>query len=106
MYWSILEVGLALIAACLPSLSSLATTSSVQSAVKSVRSVLSLHSSKASSRVDDHKDSEPYADLERNSSNSSRAGFAKAGLHTARARYDFNEVELAESPGRSDPLGR
>ena len=96
MYWSILEVGLALIAACLPSLSSLMTTSFVHSLMKSVRSVLSLHSSKSSSRVNERQDSELYADLERNSSDSSHAGFAKAEVHTARARYDFNELELAE----------
>ena len=44
MYWSLLEAGLALIAACLPSLSVLFAKRSLASVISSVRSALSLRS--------------------------------------------------------------
>lgn len=43
-YWSLLEAGLALIAACLPPLSYLFRGYSIRSVISSVRSTLSLHS--------------------------------------------------------------
>lgn len=58
-YWSTLEAGLSLIAACLPPMSYLFTHMSVHSVVNSIRSVLSLHSfhsresSKQQTRVQD-----------------------------------------------------
>jgi len=96
MYWSILEVSLALIAACLPSLSSLITPTSLLSAVSSVRSVLSLRSSQGSSKGSTRHGPGPYTDLEHNSSASSRAGFAKAGVHTTQAEYDLQTFELVK----------
>ena len=48
LYWSLLECGLALIAACLPTLSYLFTRLNLQSAVDSVRSVFSLASLRSS----------------------------------------------------------
>jgi len=44
MYWALLEAGLALIAACLPSLSVLFAKRSLASVISSVRSALSLRS--------------------------------------------------------------
>lgn len=44
LWWSMLEAGLALIAACLPTLSFLFRRISLQSVLKSVRSKLSIHS--------------------------------------------------------------
>lgn len=95
MYWSILEVGLALIAACLPSLSSLATTTSIQSAVRSVRSVVSLRSSQGSKESTRHGPG-PYTDLEHNSSVSSRAGFAQPGVHAGQAGYELQTFETVK----------
>ncbi|KAG8526997.1 uncharacterized protein KY384_008426 [Bacidia gigantensis] len=99
MYWSTLESGLAIIAACLPSLSSLFTAKSLQSAVHSVRSVLSLRSSQGSSKGSSRRDgtANAYADLERSSSSSSSAGFTKPGLHgDLSAKYDLQTFELAK----------
>ena len=44
LYWAYIEAGLALLAACLPSLSTLFARASIASIIRSVRSVLSLHS--------------------------------------------------------------
>ena len=92
MYWSILEVGLALIAACLPSLSSLVTITSIQSAVRSVRSVVSLHSSQGSKESTRHGPG-PYTDPEHNSSVSSRAGFAQPRVPASEAGYELQPFE-------------
>ncbi len=95
MYWSTLEVGLAVIAACLPSLSSLFTMTSLQSAVRSVRSVLSLHSSHDSSKISIRNPPNPYTDLEHNSSLSSHTGFVKPRVYTGQTEYDLQDFELA-----------
>lgn len=95
MYWSTLEVGLAIIAACLPSLSALMTTNSIQSAIRSMRSVLSLHSSHGSKiGVPDATDG--YIDLEHRSSSSSRVEFAKSGVETHRSEYEMGAFEASK----------
>ena len=87
MYWSTLEAGLALIAACLPTLSYLFNGFSLQSAVRSVRSALSLgsmrstgKSSSGPSRAEvmsgsnhNNNNNNPYIDIEANDSSSSYA---------------------------------
>lgn len=50
LWWSLLECGLALIAACLPTLSYLFSRFSIQSAIKSVRSALSLRTASSTQR--------------------------------------------------------
>ena len=92
MYWNILEVGLALIAACLPSLGVIFTTTSILSAVRSVRSVWSLRSSQESLKGNIRQERGPYTDLEHNSLASSRARSAKLGVDTAEVEYDLHTV--------------
>ena len=96
MYWSNLEVGLAVIAACLPALSSLFTATSLQSAVKSVHSILSLHSSHDSLKNSIRNPAIPYTDPEHNSSLSSRTGFVKPGVYAGQTEYDMQDFELAD----------
>jgi len=66
LWWSLLEVGLSLIAACLPTLSFLFKRMSLESALRSVRSVFSIHSSQHSSKVTTRNDTghNPYIDIE------------------------------------------
>ena len=76
MYWSTIETGLALIAACLPTLSYLFNGVSLQSAVNSVRSALSLgsvRSTRKSTEPSRAEVSNPYIDIEANNSSSSYA---------------------------------
>jgi len=72
MYWSGLECGLAIIAACLPKLSSLVARFSVQAAVRSVRSVFSLHSANRS-QTGSSGMGNAYVDIEGTSKTSSKA---------------------------------
>ena len=60
-YWSLLEAGLALIAACMPSLSALFAKRSLGSVLQSVRSVFSLHSL----RTNDSNDTQNTVDVNR-----------------------------------------
>ena len=94
MYWSTLEVGLAVIAACLPSLSSLFTMTSLQSAVRSVRSILSLHSSHRFSKNSIRSPHNAYTDLEHNSSLSSRTAFTKPGAYMGQTEDNLQDFEL------------
>lgn len=75
MYWSTIESGLALIAACLPTLSYLFNGFSVQSAVNSVRSAFSLGSVRSTRKSEPSRAevSNPYIDIEANNSSSSYA---------------------------------
>lgn len=102
LFWSTLEVGLAVIAACLPALSSLFTATSLQSAVRSVRSILSLHSSHDSSKNSIRNPAIPYTDPEHNSSLSSRTGFVKPGVYADQTEYDMQDFELADQQKRAD----
>lgn len=73
-----LEAGLSLIAACLPTLSYLFTHFSVQSALQSVRSTLSLRLLgftwwSANTITTSGKDEGPYTEVEANSSAASHA---------------------------------
>lgn len=75
MYWSTIESGLALIAACLPTLSYLFNGISVQSAVNSVRSAFSLGSVRSTRKSEPSRAevTNPYIDIEANNSSSSYA---------------------------------
>ena len=59
-YWSLLEAGLALIAACLPPMSYLFTHFNVHSVINSIRSTLSLHSFRSSQQSNGSKH-DPHA---------------------------------------------
>jgi hypothetical protein len=74
MYWSGIECGLAIIAACLPKLSYLFGRFSVQSAVRSVRSVFSLNSlnSATRSQTSSRGLGNEYVDIESSSKTSSK----------------------------------
>lgn len=76
MYWSGLECGLAIIAACLPKLSYLFNRFSIQSAVNSVRSVFSLQSMRSGNLKSENNpaaSANPYVDIESGSKTSSQA---------------------------------
>ena len=90
MYWSTLESGLALIAACLPTLSYLFNGFSVQSAVNSVRSALSLGSVRSTRKSDVSRAdvTNPYIDIEAN--NSSSSSYAKIFPRPEKAVADAN----------------
>ncbi|KAI9728970.1 MAG: hypothetical protein M1828_000055 [Chrysothrix sp. TS-e1954] len=88
MWWSMLESGLALIAACLPSLSNIFTTFTLEKMIRNVRRTLSLQSlreswrvSGASSRSKGSRTSGPQprgiSDLEKGSPGSSRSALTE-----------------------------
>ena len=91
MYWSVLESGLALIAACLPTLSFLFKAPTIQSAVKRGRSALSLrswHSSKKLSKCGGDRTSP--AGLEHNSSD---AGLTK--IEVSSEQWSMQSLDTA-----------
>ncbi|MCJ1314966.1 hypothetical protein MMC15_000280 [Xylographa vitiligo] len=99
MYWSTLECGLAIIAACLPTLSYLFHGFSVQKAFHSVRSVFSLHSSPHSSQTSDTNIpfTNRYLDLEANGSRSSQSQFAKPKQSIETDKISTQEFEMRKS---------
>ncbi|KAJ8066070.1 hypothetical protein OCU04_005162 [Sclerotinia nivalis] len=67
LWWSMLEAGLSLIAACLPTLSFLFTHFNLQTALRSIQSVFSLRSNNhtsANHSAPSHPHLNPYVDLE------------------------------------------
>lgn len=78
-----LEAGLSLIAACLPTLSYFLTHDSLQSALRSIRSIISLHSMQSTRRSEDTtafvgKEEGPYTEVRGNSSTASHAKISKS----------------------------
>ena len=94
-----LESGLALIAACLPTLAHLFTTRSLESAIKSLRSVLSLHSlrSNQTSSKASHDTTNAYLDIERDQSNESRTELAKADIYVGDNEHNMEALDSVKS---------
>ena len=86
-YWSLLEAGLALIAACLPPMSYLFTHFNIHSVINSIRSTLSLHSFRSSQHSngsknypharDEHDLGNLYKTTEHKDSTASRAAMLR-----------------------------
>ena len=88
-----LEAGLSLIAASLPTLSYLITHDMMQSALRSVRSKFSLHSTQSTQRSDHttafgRKDESPYTEIK---ANSSTASHTKTSASDDRDLHELNE---------------
>ena len=103
MWWSMLESGLALLAACLPTLAHLFTTRSLESAIKSLRSVLSLHSlrSNQTSTKPSPGTTNTYLDIERDQSNESRTGLAKADIYVGNTEHNMEALDSVKSKRES-----
>lgn len=95
MYWSSLECGLAIIAACLPKLSYIVATFSVQSAVQSVRSVFSLQSA-SRSQASSKGVGNAYVDIEASSEASSKA--RKHGEGDTTGGFETYSMENLQRP--------
>lgn len=89
-----LEAGLSLIAASLPTLSYLITHNSLQSALRSVLSKMSLHSRQSTRRSEDTtafsgKEASPYTEIGANNSTGSHANISEFDDHDP---YELNDL--------------
>lgn len=91
LWWSMLEAGLSLIAASLPTLSYLITHKSLQSAIRSVRNTISLHSTQRSEDTTAFggKEESPYTEIGANTSTASHAKISKSDDHDP---YELNDL--------------
>lgn len=89
VYWCIIEAGLGLTAACLPTLYGLFRTKALESIVRSVRSIASLGSSPAASQRSDRSRGFSYKGEARDGSTTSHAEILTS---------DFQDVEMDPLP--------
>ena len=102
-----LESGLALITACLPTLSSLASGYSFRTAVDSIRSAFPLlsHRSSDTSLQNSHGSSNPYVDLGDRTSDSSDVELAKPDKLVARTEYLMQDLGPVQHPPATKSAG-
>ena len=99
MYWSMLELGLSIVAACLPTLRPLVQNLSVQVFYESLRSYIKIRSKSSSTRpgdysnFDDGPSTDPHKVLKRRSSSSQTGLFVPGVARMATSIYPMQDVE-------------